>query len=84
LFLLDVGKLLVGSGESESRLRQMINVETISPAFYGLMKLIKLFTNTESRGDSGTSNRVLATFISYRKTKPVLLFQLQIILTYYH
>ena len=33
----------------------------------------KAFSNTESKGDSGTSNRVLATFISWlsEKTKPV-------------
>jgi hypothetical protein len=60
---------LAGLGESESRLRQMISVaETISPVFSGLMKSIKL-TNTESRGDSGTSNRVLATFISWLSEK---------------
>ena len=43
LLKLDVGKLFGGIvGESESRLRQMINVaETISPCIYGLMKLIK-------------------------------------------
>ena len=37
------------------------------------MKLIKLLVITESTGDSGTSNRVLATFISWlsEKTKPV-------------
>jgi hypothetical protein len=47
----------------------MISVaETISPVFSGLMKSIKL-TNTESRGDSGTSNRVLATFISWLSEK---------------
>jgi SpoVK/Ycf46/Vps4 family AAA+-type ATPase len=74
LLKLDVGKLFGGIvGESESRLRQMISVaETISPVFSGLMKSIKL-TNTESRGDSGTSNRVLATFISWlSKSKPFL------------
>jgi SpoVK/Ycf46/Vps4 family AAA+-type ATPase len=33
----------------------------------------KAFTNSDSKGDSGTSNRVLATFISWlsEKTKPV-------------
>jgi SpoVK/Ycf46/Vps4 family AAA+-type ATPase len=45
-------------GESESRLRQMISVaETISPVFW-IDEIDKAFTNTESRGDSGTSNRV--------------------------
>ena len=61
-------------GESESRLRQMIDVaETISPCILWIDEIDKAFTNTESRGDSGTSNRVLATFISWlsEKTKPV-------------
>lgn len=75
LLKLDVGKLFGGIvGESESRLRQMINVaETISPCILWIDEIDKAFTNTESRGDSGTSNRILATFISWlsEKTKPV-------------
>jgi AAA+ superfamily predicted ATPase len=75
LLKLDVGKLFGGIvGESESRLRQMINVaETISPCILWIDEIDKAFTNTESKGDSGTSNRVLATFISWlsEKTKPV-------------
>ena len=75
LLKLDVGKLFGGIvGESESRLRQMINVaETISPCILWIDEIDKALTNTESRGDSGTSNRILATFISWlsEKTKPV-------------
>jgi SpoVK/Ycf46/Vps4 family AAA+-type ATPase len=75
LLKLDVGRLFGGTvGESESRLRQMINVaETISPCILWIDEIDKAFTNTESKGDSGTSNRVLATFISWlsEKTKPV-------------
>ena len=75
LLKLDVGKLFGGVvGQSESRLRQMINVaETISPCILWIDEIDKAFTNTESKGDSGTSNRVLATFISWlsEKTKPV-------------
>jgi SpoVK/Ycf46/Vps4 family AAA+-type ATPase len=75
LLKLDVGKLFGGIvGESESRLRQMINVaETISPCILWIDEIDKAFSNTESRGDSGTSNRVLATFTSWlsEKTKPV-------------
>ena len=75
LLKLDVGKLFGGIvGESESRLRQMINVaETISPCILWIDEIDKAFTNTESKGDSGTSNRVLGTFISWlsEKTKPV-------------
>ena len=75
LLKLDVGRLFGGIvGESESRLRQMINVaETISPCILWIDEMDKAFSNTESKGDSGTSNRVLATFTSWlsEKTKPV-------------
>ena len=75
LLKLDVGKLFGGIvGESESRLRQMIQVaETISPCILWIDEIDKAFSNTNNTGDSGTSNRVLATFISWlsEKTKPV-------------
>ena len=75
LLKLDVGKLFGGIvGESESRLRQMIQVaETISPCILWIDEIDKAFNNTNNTGDSGTSNRVLATFISWlsEKTKPV-------------
>jgi SpoVK/Ycf46/Vps4 family AAA+-type ATPase len=75
LLKLDVGKLFGGIvGESESRLRQMIHLaETISPCILWIDEIDKAFSNTESKGDSGTSNRVLATFTSWlsEKKKPV-------------
>jgi ATP-dependent 26S proteasome regulatory subunit len=75
LLKLDVGKLFGGIvGESESRLRQMISLtEAISPCILWIDEIDKAFTNTDSKGDAGTSNRVLATFISWlsEKTKPV-------------
>ena len=75
LLKLDVGKLFGGIvGESESRLRQMIEVaETISPCILWIDEIDKAFSNNTNTGDSGTSNRVLATFISWlsEKTKPV-------------
>nr|YP_009497412.1 hypothetical protein ycf46 [Biddulphia biddulphiana]AWT40125.1 hypothetical protein ycf46 [Biddulphia biddulphiana] len=75
LLKLDVGKLFGGIiGESESRLRQTINVtESLSPCILWIDEIDKAFSNHESKGDSGTSNRVLATFISWlsEKTKPV-------------
>ena len=77
LVKLDVGKLFGGIvGESESRLRQMINVtETISPCILWIDEIDKAFNNSESKGDSGTSNRVLGSFISWlsEKTKPVFI-----------
>jgi SpoVK/Ycf46/Vps4 family AAA+-type ATPase len=75
LLKLDVGKLFGGIiGESESRLREMIELaETISPCILWIDEIDKAFTKIESNGDAGTSNRVLATFISWlsEKTKPV-------------
>jgi len=75
LLKLDVGKLFGGIvGESESRLRQMIDVaETLSPCILWIDEIDKAFSSNDSKGDSGTSNRVLATFISWlsEKTKPV-------------
>jgi len=75
LLKLDVGKLFGGIvGESESRLRQMIQVcETVSPCILWIDEIDKAFSKTDTTGDSGTSNRVLATFISWlsEKTKPV-------------
>lgn len=75
LLKLDVGKLFGGIvGESESRLRQMIHLaETISPCILWIDEIEKAFSNTDSKGDSGTSNRVLATFTSWlsEKIKPV-------------
>jgi SpoVK/Ycf46/Vps4 family AAA+-type ATPase len=75
LLKLDVGELFGGIvGESDSRLRQMISVsEAISPCILWIDEIDKAFSNSESKGDSGTSNRVLGTFISWlsEKTKPV-------------
>lgn len=77
LLKLDVGKLFGGIvGESESRLRQMIDVtETVSPCIVWIDEIDKAFSNNDNKGDSGTSNRVLATFISWlsEKTKPVFI-----------
>ena len=75
LLKLDVGKLFGGIvGESESKLRQMINVaESISPCILWIDEIDKAFTNVDNKGDGGTSNRILGTFISWlsEKTKPV-------------
>jgi len=75
LLKLDVGRLFGGIvGESESRLREMINTaETISPCILWIDEIDKAFTNSESKGDAGTSNRVLGTFISWlsEKSRPV-------------
>jgi SpoVK/Ycf46/Vps4 family AAA+-type ATPase len=75
LLKLDVGKLFGGVvGESESRLRQMIELaEAVSPCILWIDEIDKAFTTNDSKGDSGTSNRVSGTFISWlsEKVKPV-------------
>ena len=75
LLKLDVGKLFGGIvGESESRLRQMINIsETLSPCILWIDEIDKAFSNSQNNGDSGTSNRILGTFVSWlsEKKKPV-------------
>ena len=75
LLKLDVGKLFGGVvGESESRLRQMIELaEAVSPCILWIDEIDKAFTTNDSKGDSGTSNRVSGTFISWlsEKIKPV-------------
>ena len=52
----------------------MIEVaEAISPCILWIDEIDKAFSNSDNKGDSGTSNRVLGTFISWlsEKTKPV-------------
>lgn len=75
LLKLDVGKLFGGIvGESESRLRQMIEVsETLAPCILWIDEIDKAFSINDNNNDSGTTNRVLATFISWlsEKIKPV-------------
>jgi SpoVK/Ycf46/Vps4 family AAA+-type ATPase len=75
LLKLDVGKLFGGIvGESESRLRQMIEVsETLAPCILWIDEIDKAFSINDNTNDGGTSNRVLGTFISWlsEKTKPV-------------
>tara|TARA_B110000967_G_scaffold1698_1_gene1787 strand:+ start:19305 stop:20780 length:1476 start_codon:yes stop_codon:yes gene_type:complete len=75
LLKLDVGKIFGGIvGESESRLRKMIHMaETLSPCILWIDEIDKIFIKNQNTNDSGTSNRVLATFISWlsEKTDPV-------------
>ena len=75
LLKLDIGKIFGGIvGESEARLRKMIETaEVLSPCILWIDEIDKVFSKNQSSGDSGTSNRVLATFISWlsEKTEPV-------------
>ena len=75
LLRLDVGKLFGGIvGESESRMRQMIQLsEAIAPCILWIDEVDKAFSGIESKGDSGTTNRVLATFITWLSEKKSIL-----------
>jgi SpoVK/Ycf46/Vps4 family AAA+-type ATPase len=76
LLRLDVGKLFGGIiGESESKMRQMIQLsEAISPCVLWIDEIDKAFAGGENRGDSGTTNRVLATFITWLSEKKSSVF----------
>jgi SpoVK/Ycf46/Vps4 family AAA+-type ATPase len=75
LLRLDVGRLFAGLvGESESRTRQMIQLaEALAPCVLWIDEIDKAFSGAEGRGDSGTSNRVFGTVITWlaEKTSPV-------------
>lgn len=75
LLRLDVGRLFAGLvGESESRTRQMIQLaEALAPCVLWIDEIDKAFAGLDGRGDSGTSNRVFGTLITWlaEKTSPV-------------
>ena len=75
LLRLDFGRLF-GSliGQSEQRVRKMIEIaEALSPCVLWVDEIDKAFAGAQSSGDSGTTSRVLATFITWlsEKTSPV-------------
>jgi SpoVK/Ycf46/Vps4 family AAA+-type ATPase len=76
LLRLDVGKLFGGIiGESESKMRQMIQLsEAIAPCILWIDEIDKAFAGIESKGDSGTTSRVLATFITWLSEKKSSVF----------
>ena len=76
LLRLDVGKLFGGIiGESESKMRQMIQLsEAIAPCVLWVDEIDKAFAGMESKGDSGTTSRVLATFITWLSEKTSSVF----------
>lgn len=75
LLRLDVGRLFAGLvGESESRTRQMIQLaEALAPCILWIDEIDKAFSGLEGRGDSGTSNRVFGTVVTWlaEKESPV-------------
>ena len=75
LLRLDFGRLFASLvGQSESRVRKMIDVaEALSPCVLWVDEIDKAFAGAQGSGDSGTTSRVLATFITWlsEKTSPV-------------
>jgi SpoVK/Ycf46/Vps4 family AAA+-type ATPase len=75
LFRLDLGRLFGGIvGESESRVRKMIKTtESLSPCILWIDEIDKSFQFINQGGDSGTTNRVLTTLLTWlaEKQSPV-------------
>ena len=75
LLRLDFGRLFASLiGQSESRVRKMIEIaEALAPCVLWVDEIDKAFAGAQSSGDSGTTSRVLATFITWlsEKASPV-------------
>jgi len=75
LLRLDFGRLFASLiGQSEQRVRKMIEIaEALSPCILWVDEIDKAFAGAQSSGDSGTTSRVLATFITWlsEKSSPV-------------
>jgi len=71
LLRLDIGCLFGGLvGESENRMRQMILLaEALAPCILWVDEIDKAFTNGQKSNDSGTTSRVLGTFINWLSEK---------------
>nr|YP_009315478.1 Hypothetical protein ycf46 [Liagora brachyclada]SCW24136.1 Hypothetical protein ycf46 [Liagora brachyclada] len=77
LLRLDVGRLFAGVvGQSEANTREMIQVvEASAPCVVWIDEIDKVFDKNLGGSDSGTSNRVLATLLTWLsdKTAPVFI-----------
>nr|YP_008519563.1 hypothetical protein [Nannochloropsis granulata]AGI98792.1 hypothetical protein [Nannochloropsis granulata] len=76
LLRLDTGRLFGGVvGESERRIREMIEIsESLSPCVLWIDEIEKSFTSTTQTGDSGTTNRVLSTLLTWLAEKKSFVF----------
>ena len=77
LLKLDFGRVFSSLvGESESKMRKIIQIlESVSPCVVWVDEFDKTFSTTLGNGDSGTTKRVLGTFITWlaEKTKPIFI-----------
>jgi len=76
LFRLDLGRLFGGIvGESELRVRKMIETtESLSPCILWIDEIDKSFQFINQGGDSGTTNRVLSTLLTWLAEKESSVF----------
>lgn len=76
LLKLDVGKLFNGIiGESEKNTRQIIKIsEAMAPCILWIDEIEKAFFETNKINDSGTSNRVLGTMLTWLSEKESSVF----------
>jgi AAA+ superfamily predicted ATPase len=76
LLRLDFGRLFASLvGQSEQRVRKMIEIaEALSPCVLWVDEIDKAFAGAQSSGDSGTTSRVLATFITWLSEKNSAVF----------
>lgn len=76
LIRLDIGKIFAGIvGESEKRMRQMISIsEQSAPCILWIDEIDKAFAKTTSNTDSGTTHRVLSSFLTWLGEKKTEVF----------
>jgi SpoVK/Ycf46/Vps4 family AAA+-type ATPase len=76
LLKLDVGRLFAGIvGESENRIREMIKLsEALAPCVLWIDEIDKAFSEQSKNFDSGTTNRLLGTFITWLSEKESKVF----------
>jgi SpoVK/Ycf46/Vps4 family AAA+-type ATPase len=76
LLRLDTGRLFGGVvGESERRIREMIEIaESLSPCVLWIDEIEKSLSNTSQSGDSGTTNRVFSTLLTWLAEKKAFVF----------
>ena len=76
LLRLDIGRLFGGVvGESEKKVREMIDItESLAPCLLWIDEIEKSFANTSQFGDSGTTNRMLSTLLTWLAEKKPFVF----------
>nr|YP_010986084.1 AAA family ATPase [Polyopes affinis]WOL37002.1 AAA family ATPase [Polyopes affinis] len=76
LLRLDIGKIFAGLvGESEERMRKMIKIsEESAPCILWIDEIDKAFSRSNNNADSGTTDRVLSSFLTWLSEKETKVF----------